>query len=207
MITLTEQEEINRDLDLWEAERNWRASLPKHSEVEWLRIFPEAMREWKPRIVRRMKLERMFLEAHLQDRRAEAFYSLKTNHYPWRDDLIKDAARRDIARIERQIRAIDGRLAYLKTLGSKKVDGIRKKGVVITDDMIANAKAFPIGELVEVNRRGYARCIGHTDQHPSAYCKKNFMHCFVCNKSWDTIAILMERDGLGFREAVMKLQN
>lgn len=204
--TLTEQELINRDLDLWEAERNWRASLPRHSEAEWLRIFPEAITKQRPRIIRRMQLERMFLEAHLADRRFDAIQALKTNKYPWRDDLIKDAARRDIHEIERKIRAIDGRIAYMKTLGRKAVDGVKKKSAPVTEAMIEQAKRFPIEQLVEVNRQGFAKCVWHTDSHPSMFCKKNFAHCFVCQKSGDTIAVAMVKEGLSFREAVERLQ-
>jgi hypothetical protein len=202
----TEQEEIDRDLDLWESERNWRRNLPRHSDAEWLHIFPEAVSKWRPILIRRMKLERMFLEAHLADRKWDAVQALKTNKYPWRDDLIKDAARRDIAELERQIRAIDGRIAYMKTLGNKKVDSVQAKKNIITPDMVEQAKRYPIGDLVEVNRQGFSKCIWHTDTHASMFCKKNFAHCFVCQKSGDTIAIAMIKDGLSFKDAVLRLQ-
>lgn len=207
MNELTEQEQGDVDMELWRAEREWRAALPNHSEVEWLRIFPEALKRWKPVIRAHMILARMFLEARLSDREFEAKTALLFNHYPWRDELIKDAARRDIAYIQKQIRSIDGRLAFLRTLGVKSVDGVRARKVIITDDMIARAKEYPLGELVEINKRGFTKCIWHTDTHPSAYCKKNYIWCFVCNKGWDTIAVVMERDGLSFRDAVVRLQH
>ena len=88
----------------------------------------------------------------------------------------------------------------------RKFYGKPKVDEVITPEMIERTKNYPIGQLVEVNKQGFTKCFQHIDKHPSVYCKNNFLHCFVCNKSWDTIAVLVERDGLSFKDAVLKLQ-
>jgi hypothetical protein len=204
--TLTEQESIDRDLDLWDAERQWRRSLPRHSDAEWLHIFPEAVKKWGPILIRRMKLEKMFTEAHIADLKYDTKFALLRNTYDWRDDLIKDHARRQLNEMERQLRALDGRIAYIRSMQGKKVDGVRKRPVRLTEDMIATAKKFPIEQLIEVNRAGFAKCLWHTDTRPSMFCKKNFCHCFVCQKSADTIEIVMEKEGLSFKDSVMRLQ-
>jgi DNA primase len=38
------------------------------------------------------------------------------------------------------------------------------------------------------------------------YLKNNFFHCFGCGANGDTIDLLVKRDGLSFKEAVIKLQ-
>ena len=53
--------------------------------------------------------------------------------------------------------------------------------------------------------RDYALCPFHPDHHPSLWVKSGFAWCFVCQRSWDQIAFVMERDGLRFVDAVRRL--
>lgn len=79
----------------------------------------------------------------------------------------------------------------------------------ITPEMIIKARNYPIEKLVEVNKRGMARCINpeHQDKNPSMYCKgKNFAYCFVCNLHFDSIDVIMITKGMSFVEAVKRLQ-
>ncbi len=48
-------------------------------------------------------------------------------------------------------------------------------------------------------------CPFHEDHNPSMALYGNRVHCFVCNRSWDAIDSVMERQGLKFREAVRHL--
>lgn len=78
----------------------------------------------------------------------------------------------------------------------------------VTADMIARAKSYPVELLVEF-KRGTALCFNHEERTPSLNHdrKHNRAHCFgQCNQSWDSIDILMIRDGLNFRAAVKRLQ-
>ena len=79
----------------------------------------------------------------------------------------------------------------------------------ISQDMIVRAKNFPITELVEVDDRGFARCVSpeHEDKHASMYCKNNFAHCFSCNYSADVIKLCRDIYNITFVEAVKKLNN
>ena len=81
---------------------------------------------------------------------------------------------------------------------------IRKPG--ITDEMIEQARDYPVGQLVEFTR-SKARAFCHEDKNPSAYhaTRVNRLNCPVCDKSFDPIGILMERDGMSFKEAVTTL--
>ena len=90
--------------------------------------------------------------------------------------------------------------------------GIESKTGSISPELIAQAKAVPIDQVLGVkNRGGLVHCPFHKDKDPSASIKNNFLICFGgClpkdgRKGWDTISLLMERDGLSFRGAVLAL--
>ena len=76
----------------------------------------------------------------------------------------------------------------------------------INDDMIAQARDYPIEQLIDFNR-GKIACPFHADKNPSAYhgTKTNRLVCPVCNKTWSALDILMQRDGINFKDAVLML--
>lgn len=77
----------------------------------------------------------------------------------------------------------------------------------ITDDDIEKAKQYPIEKLIE-SRKGN-RCIAFCHDSDSysmgINTKSNRLHCFVCNKSFNPIDVLVMRDGYTFIEAVRRL--
>lgn len=77
----------------------------------------------------------------------------------------------------------------------------------ITDDMIEAARNYPIESLIEF-RGGKVKCPFHEDKNPSAYYgnRSKKLVCPVCNKTWNALDILLERDNIGFIEAVRSLQ-
>lgn len=207
--SLTEQQEADQDLDLWEMERDWKSSQKKRTGVEWLIIFPQAKSRWGKMMLSTLK----FRLKELDWNRAWIIFKAKKDlmkkvdkgqDQRFYDDIIKDIARHDLAAIDKETRSIQDNILNLKRIGNFK---LRKEDkVVITEDMVQRAKAYPLEKLIEFNRAKFTVCFGHADKKPSAYCKSNFVHCFVCQRSWDTIGVLMERDGMKFREAVLKLQ-
>jgi len=74
----------------------------------------------------------------------------------------------------------------------------------ITDEMIKQAKDYPIENLIEV-RRGIATCINHEERHSSMCCKNNFAYCFSCGFSGDAITVFMKISRCSFVEAVKSL--
>lgn len=78
----------------------------------------------------------------------------------------------------------------------------------ITDDMIERARNYPIERLVDFDRTGKSIAFCHADKTPSLswWKKGNKATCFPCNKRFDTISLLMERDNFTFAEAVKRLQ-
>lgn len=75
----------------------------------------------------------------------------------------------------------------------------------ITDMMIQSANEYPIEDLLDINRSGFAVCPFHDDNKPSFYTKNNFGHCFVCGKTASVIDIFMQSRGVGFKDAVKSL--
>ena len=87
----------------------------------------------------------------------------------------------------------------------KKVQGQIKDR--ITDEMKERAKAYPINNLIEF-QNGVALCFNHNEKTPSLhyYAKNNRAHCFGgCDLSFDSIDVLIIRDGFTFEEAVKEL--
>lgn len=76
---------------------------------------------------------------------------------------------------------------------------------IITQTLIEQAKEYPIEEIVEVNRQGFAFCAFHEDKHPSMYCKNNFYHCFSCQANGDTISLYQKLHNVDFKQAVQFL--
>lgn len=87
---------------------------------------------------------------------------------------------------------------YMKT----KMDKIQ----TITDDMIDQARRYPVDRLVEF-KRGKATAWCHEDRNPSLYhgTRTNTAVCPVCDLKFGPIDILTKRDGMSFKNAVRSL--
>lgn len=77
----------------------------------------------------------------------------------------------------------------------------------LTEDMIRKAKEYPVTDLISFNKNNMALCPFHSDKTPSLHYYKdtNTVHCFSCQKSWDSIDIVMELEGLNFIQAIKRL--
>lgn len=104
--------------------------------------------------------------------------------------------------IQLKIDKIQDEIDYLNKFKAKEASN------KITQDMIDNAKAYPIGLIIEFNSAGKAEAFCHKDKNPSLskHPSENYCRCFTCGKSFDPIAVLMERDGMAFHDAVRSLQ-
>ncbi len=89
----------------------------------------------------------------------------------------------------------------------KKVQpGYKPKEGSITDEMVEHVRAYPIEELLpNPVKHNKTSCPFHDDQNPSMGIKNNYAHCFACNKTWDTIALVRELHSLNFVESVKYL--
>lgn len=104
--------------------------------------------------------------------------------------------------IERYARAAVSVLDELYRINPRRA----KNANEITPAMIEQARAYPFSQLIAF-KRNMALCPFHSDHDPSmALMKDNTVRCFSCNRSWDTIAFIREREGLSFPAAVRALQ-
>lgn len=95
---------------------------------------------------------------------------------------------------------------YLFNHLEKQAEKIYEGNNKITDYDIEQAKNFPIDHVILfVNNKAYAWC--HDDRTPSLmhWKKENLARCFVCNKTFNPIDVLVQRDGLSFVQAVKRL--
>lgn len=74
----------------------------------------------------------------------------------------------------------------------------------ISQGTIEMAKSVPITTVIDFGRNGKAYAFCHEDKRPSL-ChanKTNTAWCPVCDKRFNPIEVLMQRDGMGFVDAV-----
>lgn len=97
-------------------------------------------------------------------------------------------------------KSIDG---YVKLLPSGPLSKQTKQN--ISDNDITRAREFPIDQLIEFNRAGFARCIWHQEKTPSMHLKGNHVYCFSCQHHGDAIEVYMQIHGVDFKNAVRHL--
>lgn len=123
---------------------------------------------------------------------------------------------RQAVRDERVKQATEHKLKVIKRIVSTLEHTSTRPGA-ITDEHIARAKEVPITELYDgkLFKGGKGRMVGRCPFHaggsektPSFYIMAdNVGHCFGCSWHGDSIAFVMELDGLKFIQAVKKLNN
>jgi hypothetical protein len=181
---------ILKDNELREAESEWHSDFPKR------RAILKAMRDEQPEEAKRARLR--YLNQQLRSARQR----LNDQHemYVW--------ASRDGASKEALQELIDGGVRIRKEVKEYEsaIHALRHNDEGITDDMIAMAREYPISRIITVNNRGFAKCLWHEEDTPSMYTKGNYVHCFGCGKSGDSIDVYRELNGCGFKEAVLALQ-
>lgn len=123
------------------------------------------------------------------------------------NENIKKSFEKDGSYLERWI--YNKKIKHFETqlkrcLFENRIKSISGKDL-ITDDMILQAREYPIEDLIEVNGRGFALCPYHDDKKPSMLVRNGFAYCFSCQTSKDAIAIAMDIFNLKFPQAVKKL--
>jgi len=74
----------------------------------------------------------------------------------------------------------------------------------LTSHQIERARQYPIKDLLKVIR-DITHCPFHDDKTASMNIKNNYYYCHGCGATGDTIKLLMNRDHVSFKEAVLKL--
>lgn len=96
----------------------------------------------------------------------------------------------------------------LKELYWREKQPLRGSKGTITRDNIQNARAYDFRALLPDLRNNVCLCPFHNDSNPSMVYnyKRNVVRCYSCNKSWDTIQFVMDKEGITFPQAVRRLQ-
>ncbi len=121
-----------------------------------------------------------------------------------RDPLIKALTESFIRDQEKELRPLKREATALLNHVNGKETAQVPGG--ITPDMIDQARQYPITNIIDFPKGRHRCCPFHEDSNPSMALYDNHVHCFVCNRSWDSISVVMELDGVSFREAVLALQ-
>lgn len=121
----------------------------------------------------------------------------------WIDDCLQDGSDIALHWAERSIAEIE----YLLQWGNVEIVQAKTRDD-ITDHDIEAARNYPIDQLISFDRAGKAIAFCHEDRNPSlSWLKKwNKAKCWPCDKTFDSIAVLMERDGYSFVDAVKQLR-
>jgi CHC2 zinc finger len=172
-------EDLNRELNRYEKERQ-----------DYLPTLHKELQEFKEEVPREER-KNMRL-SHLEHEYKTALSDFEKACIDLAEQKTDDTEKAEQA--EKKIKQV--------TFSTKIVLGYDEG---ITKDQIEKAREYPIGNLIE-SKRNMTKCPFHTDKTASMYLKNNFFHCFGCGANGDTIDLLMRRDGLSFKEAVIKLQ-
>lgn len=135
-----------------------------------------------------------YLQRHISERRDDAAWLANQG-----DELSSRLALDVYAEILPEARE----LKYLTRLQQ----GYRPPRNSITEQMIEQAREYPIEQVIEFDRQGKALAFCHADNHPSLSWHKNRNRCtcFVCGKSFNSIDVLVQRDHMTFPDAVREL--
>ncbi len=121
------------------------------------------------------------------------------------DPLIKALSESFIRDQEKELRPLKREATTLLNHVNGK-ETVQAPGA-ISPEMIEQARQYPITSIIEFSKGRYRCCPFHEDRNPSMSLYENHVHCFVCNRTWDSISATMALDGVTFREAVLALQN
>lgn len=184
----------------FDLEKEWKNSLPRITDKEWLELFPEAVPYLKIRLGYLKKLHKQLASEILRDLSelyAQDFPGGKNNFSRWfREEIIKVWKGNDLEKLRKEIQ----KLKFL-------LDPPMEIKGRITTQMIERAKSVPFDSLLKFNEAGFTICYFHKEKSPSLYFnkKRNQIHCFGCSYSADTIKFVMDYYKLSFPETIKRL--
>jgi hypothetical protein len=130
---------------------------------------------------------------------AEYELSLERKEEPTNQVYIKERLDETLGKIRKS----------LKELYWRERINIRGSSGGITKSDIQRARDYDFRILLPDGsiRNNTYLCPFHNDTQPSMVYnyKRNVVRCYSCNKSWDTIQFVMDKEGLTFPQAVRKL--
>jgi hypothetical protein len=187
--------------------------------IDFLEVFPEGKEYLADRLAR--------LKAKVKELKRRAVNAYKTNLKWLRDDWFNNLWIETFLEKETPLemfpwdryglgnkfqlrlempQSIEGLEKEIRKISWQLMPPEKRKGG-LTDEEIRRAKAFPFDQLLEFNRREFAKCLWHSEKNPSLhwYRKTNTIHCFGCGANHDTISFVMSEKKVDFINAVKML--
>lgn len=206
-MTMTQQK-INNEVDCEfydyasRLETEWCQSLPRFTDKELLKIFPEA-KEIIPEKIAEWEAEQKNTADLIKEKlKIVKEKSTPENQWFWRE-WIKISDGEELLKIDRHIE----RLKRLLAVGK----GRRPKGR-FTEAEIQQALSVPIETLINHQLRKSGKslvglCPLHNEKHPSFYIypETNSCWCYGCNQGGNAINFIRLLHGYSFKEAVQCL--
>lgn len=182
-------------------------SSKKYTFYELIDIFPEAKSYIRKKLQKEIKdcKNDLSIATKLRTEYQKVLSKIYRDRWFW--EMLVDILYIE-PRTEGREKKIKQNTFYIQflrdTSGWQEVDNGR-----ITDKDIQQAKAFPIENLIEVNRIDFALCPFHNDKDKSLkfYRKTNTWWCFSENIGGDVIELIMKLQNITFIEAIKKLTN
>lgn len=188
-----------------ELERKWRASLPRYTDEQWLKIFPEA-KEIIPRKIDELKEERERLVRVIRE-------GLRAANDEKNDEITRHFCRLLVKWFfgGRQLVELDRHLSRLYRLRAIIHPPKKLSEKTISPELIQQAKEVPIETILNMssNLRVCGRtlrslCPLHEEKTPSfyVYLESNTYWCYGCNQGGDAIQLVRLLNKYSFKEAV-----
>lgn len=190
----------DEDLLFCELEKSWQFSLPRMSEIEWIKLFPEAkdilpseIERWKQKRKTQFKIGEQLIKDCTPETMVEARFRAQVFVVP----QLKEA--------ETNIKRLNRQLSHIEKPSMPRNSSI-------TDTDIQKAKEVPIesllsGKFRKTGKNLMAKCPLHDDNSPSfmIYRETNTCWCFGCQRGGDSISLTQMLQKLSFVEAVKYL--
>ena len=106
----------------------------------------------------------------------------------------------NIDKYKNSLKKVENEIHFLKN--KKEFEANR-----LTPQEIELAEQYPIEDILQVNKQGFALCVNHSDSTPSMYCKNGFAFCFTCNFQANSISLYRKVHNCGFVDAVKFLSS
>ncbi len=187
-----------------DGELDERESLPRDTIRQLMEIYPDARKH----AIKAVKADIQAVKkdiSELADFREAWQQVINVTHFKKQPGVIayvNEAEANYRARYEAELKRLQFDLHFLT--GAERDDAVVPDDA-ITDDMIARAKAYPIKDIIKVNRAHKAVCPWHDDRNPSLHVYHDHVYCFVEGRAGDSIDVYMSLNKCDFKTAVKAL--
>lgn len=223
------------DLDLFiKLESDYKENIPNLSFYQLIELFDTARSRakfhTKARIKQLLQQKKNVDEFSKKAQDEVAKKGLTMDLEREAREQVKQITEEQIAEIDRQIVIYNSQIKYLKNIIKKdklqkqitsaKGETEKKKAEEdwlafvdrqvdgLTAQEIDMAKTIPVSNFLKIGRDNKVGCIYHNERTPSMHIyKNNHFYCFSCSKYGSVIDVVMQLQGLDFKEAVEFLLN